>query len=124
DPNNRLNGNFKVFDEDGKRVYYFSQKQNDQINGGHIHKNILNDNKTDIDQMLAYLYDHQIGVVMVEGGAYVHNLFIQQNKWDEAWAIQTDHSLNEGIHAPNVRGKILDKLTSGSDTIVGILNQT
>jgi len=123
DPNGALTSPYKVFNKDQRRIFYFSLNNNPNVQDEHISRYILNDHKPEVEQILSVLYSQQIGILMVEGGAYVHELFIQQNAWDEACVIQTKHSLNNGIKAPVVRGKLSETLKSGTDEIVCILNE-
>lgn len=123
DPNGQLNRNYKVFNADGNKVYYFSRVENTQLNEGHIIKQILSDQEPEIDQIFSSLYAKQIGILLVEGGAYVHDFFIRQNAWDEAWVIRTSHILNEGIEAPNLRGKLIEEVELETDRIIGIRNE-
>ena len=99
DPNGRLDDHFNVFKDDGQKVFYFSRNDNRHINENHVLKFILNEPESDVDQILHTLFLNRIGILVVEGGAYVHQLFINQNTWDEAWVIRTTHPLNEGIKA-------------------------
>jgi riboflavin biosynthesis pyrimidine reductase len=101
-------------------VFYFSTQENPIVVGAHIHTFILNSTEDHVIQILAVLFVHQIGILLVEGGAYVQNLFIKQNMWDEAWVIRTQHPLDEGILAPNVWGRKIDKIKIGSEVIVGV----
>ena len=63
-----------------------------------------------------------MGIVLVEGGAYLHAMFIKENAWDEAWVIRSKHPLNEGIPAPIVKGKLIQRIESATDSIIGIQN--
>ncbi len=123
DPNGRLNIAFRVFNNDQCDVYYFSEKENSSVRADYVKRFILPKDKSHVEQILSILYDHQVGILMVEGGAYTHQLFIDQNRWDEACVIQTVHALNEGTKAPGVRGKLLSKILSGTDTVINILNR-
>lgn len=123
DPNGRLHQQYHVFNDDGCRVFYFSTNDNPLIRGTHIQKSIFTDTKDHALQMLDILFKHQIGILLVEGGAYVHNMFIQEKLWDEAWVIKTQHELNEGILAPNVWGRLMEKIKIGDDTVVGIMRK-
>jgi len=76
-----------------------------------------------VAQILANLFKHRIGTLLVEGGSYVHQLFIKENLWDEAWVIKTHNETKEGIQAPNIRGRLIEKISIGTDTIVGIANE-
>jgi diaminohydroxyphosphoribosylaminopyrimidine deaminase/5-amino-6-(5-phosphoribosylamino)uracil reductase len=123
DPNGRLNETFAVFRDDGRRIYYFSNAANSRLEGSHIVKTQLGDTSDPLRVMLEVLFEQNIGIIFVEGGAYLHSLFIRENLWDEAWVIQTLHPLDHGIPAPAVRGRLLDKFESGTDTVVGILRE-
>lgn len=120
DPEGRLSGNYNVFNADGCDVYYFSKNENPLITAAHISTFQLTGDNGHTHQMLSTLFAHQAGNVLVEGGAFTHELFIKEKLWDEAWVIQAQHGLIEGIKAPVVRGRLLSKFQSGSDTIVGI----
>jgi riboflavin biosynthesis pyrimidine reductase len=101
-------------------VFYFSNGNRPGIKGTHISQFILTSDKDHIESMLSVLFDHQIGHVLIEGGAYLLQQFIDRDAWDEAWVIRSAHTLDHGIKAPNVRGRLLDQLQSESDTLVGI----
>ncbi|MEO5905904.1 MAG: hypothetical protein ABIQ11_04225 [Saprospiraceae bacterium] len=60
---------------------------------------------------------------MIEGGAFLLNMFIEKNKWDEAWVIRTQHILDRGIKAPIVKGILIQEIESVTDTITGIRNE-
>jgi diaminohydroxyphosphoribosylaminopyrimidine deaminase/5-amino-6-(5-phosphoribosylamino)uracil reductase len=123
DPNGKLNNNFRIFNADGRKIFYFSENENELIAGEHINKYILSKVENHVLTILRELFKKQIGILLVEGGAYLHQLFINENLWDEAWVISTIHALDQGIPAPNVKGKLIQKLSSASDTITGILNE-
>jgi diaminohydroxyphosphoribosylaminopyrimidine deaminase/5-amino-6-(5-phosphoribosylamino)uracil reductase len=120
DPNGRLDISFNVFNEDGQSVYYFSAIDNPAIEGSNISKHILNYDADMLTQILEILFQHQIGILLVEGGSYVQKQFIKQNLWDEAWVIQSQHDLAQGIAAPDVMGRLIERIYSGSDIIIGI----
>ena len=43
------------------------------------------------------LYKHQIQSVIIEGGAYTLNQFIEHDIWDEAWVFKAENLfLNNG----------------------------
>lgn len=53
-----------------------------------------------INQILTYLYQHQILSVIVEGGKLLLEKLIQKNTWDEARIIKTKTKLPQGIPSP------------------------
>ncbi len=123
DPNGKLTEGFKVFHKDGCHVHYYSLSPNQQITGTHIRQIVLKDLENALHQIMDDLFTHQIGLVLIEGGPYLHKRFIKQNLWDEAWVIRTNHPLNHGLSAPNVYGELIKKEKAGNDTILGILNK-
>ena len=124
DPNSSLRSNYQIFQNDGQKVFYFSLKPNDTITGEHIYSIILDDSTSHADQILEHLFQHQMGNLLVEGGSFLLNMFIRENLWDEAWVIRTKHPLNGGISAPIVKGRLIRKMESVTDTIIGIENET
>lgn len=122
DPNAVLHAGYKAFAEDGLKVFYFSKKYNTQLTGDHILQFELPDESQHADFILKTLFHHQIGVLLVEGGSHVLQMFIKINLWDEAWTIQSRHELEEGIIAPRVQGRLIKKTESATDVIVGIRN--
>ena len=120
DPNGKLDSHYQVFNDDGCKVFYLSKLDNPHINEAHVIKHKYPEGEDSLNRILQFLFSHNIGILLVEGGAYTQKQFIKANLWDEAWVIQTQHALNEGIVAPNVRGKLMVKQVSASDLIVGI----
>ncbi len=117
DPNGMLSSKFRVFNDDGCRVFYFSKNDNLKISGNHISKFLLNEEVPHPEQIPTALFAHRIGILLIEGGAYVHQLFIDQQAWDEAWVIRTEHLLENGIKAPELKGRLIDRIRSASDEI-------
>ena len=122
DPSGTLDESYHVFANDGKAVYYFSEKENPNILLSHINKQTFQPTEH-IPQILSTLFQNKIGIVLVEGGTYLINKFIEANLWDEAWVIKSNHDLNRGIQAPSVKGKLIDEFSSATDTVVGIQNE-
>ncbi len=123
DPNGRLTENYKVFDDDGCLVHYYSLQPNHGIKRKHIRCVQLNDDLHMPEQIMQDLFNHQVGIVLVEGGPFLHQQFIRMNLWDEAWVIRTQHPLAHGLVSPNVHGVLLAKEQAERDTIIGILNE-
>ncbi|MEO6132822.1 MAG: bifunctional diaminohydroxyphosphoribosylaminopyrimidine deaminase/5-amino-6-(5-phosphoribosylamino)uracil reductase RibD [Saprospiraceae bacterium] len=122
DLHGRLNNLYRVFNDEGVKVFYFSKNENKNIAGDHIHKYELSDGTPHYLQILQSLFLYKIGILLVEGGTFVHNLFIQYQAWDEAYVIHTSHPLEDGIKAPIVKGRLAQQIPSSTDTITCILN--
>jgi diaminohydroxyphosphoribosylaminopyrimidine deaminase/5-amino-6-(5-phosphoribosylamino)uracil reductase len=123
DPNGILSRDYHVFNRDEKRVFYFSRNENPNVHEEHIFQIRIDDFSPHTDQILNFLFSHQIGILLVEGGAHLLSLFIRENNWDEGWVIRTKHALEEGIIAPRIKGKLIGQFDSASDKIVGIENE-
>ncbi len=123
DPNAKLTKEYSVFNQDGCLVFYYSVPENQNIEGNNIIKYQLKDDRSHANQILAHLYSHQIGILLVEGGTHLLSLFIEENLWDEGWVIQTKHPLEIGIKAPVIQGKLIQKFESATDTIICVANQ-
>ncbi len=100
---------------------------------------IFNEVKTDIDGKNKYialedfdryvpqyivfqLYLQDIQSVIIEGGAYTLNAFIEAGLWDEARIFTGAENLKQGIRAPLVNGKIAGEVSPGADKLVLLLN--
>ena len=120
DPNGRLSNQYSVFHADGRDVYYFSNTDNKTIEGAHIRKHILDHDADPLKQMIDVLFQNRIGILLIEGGPYLQKQFVKQNLWDEAWVIHTQHDLAQGITPPDVMGRLIGRIESETDSIVGI----
>jgi diaminohydroxyphosphoribosylaminopyrimidine deaminase/5-amino-6-(5-phosphoribosylamino)uracil reductase len=101
---------------------------------------VFNEVKTDIDgknkyialedfdryvpQYILYqLYLQDIQSVIIEGGAYTLNTFIEAGLWDEARIFTGNTTLLKGIKAPQIKGIIATEFLSGTDRLQ-ILNNS
>jgi len=94
-----LPANLNLFDG-SQRTIVFNQVQtlNQQNNLEYIQ---LNKEQKGIHQIMAIAYQLGIQSIMVEGGAKLHQAFIDQGFWDEARVICNEHlSIAEGLDAP------------------------
>ncbi len=120
DPNGRLSNQYHVFNADGISIYYFSNIENPAIDSSHIKKHILHNDADPLIQILEVLFQNQIGILLIEGGPYLQKQFVKQNLWDESWVIHTQHDLAQGIAPPDVMGRLIGRIESETDSIVGI----
>ena len=123
DPNATLHSSYFIFGKDDRSVFYFSKTKNPEIRKDHIIQYHFNEGASHIDQMMSFLFSHQVGILLVEGGSFLLDLFIKENQWDEAWVIRSKHHLNAGVPAPQVKGKLIGQFDVASDTVVGIGNE-
>jgi diaminohydroxyphosphoribosylaminopyrimidine deaminase/5-amino-6-(5-phosphoribosylamino)uracil reductase len=73
---------------------------------------------------MEYLFSQNIFSLMVEGGAYTHQKFIEANLWDVAYIVETPHLLMEGIQAPDITGYQYQKpVKVGDNTVTKIFRE-
>jgi len=100
---------------------------------------VINEVKTDADGLVKYisledfdryvpqyilyqLYLRDIQSVVVEGGAYTLNSFIEAGLWDEARVFTGKTDLFSGIRSPSITGETVDEMRSGGDELRIMLN--
>ena len=101
DPNNRIPSNSKVLSNESETIIFSSTKN--------LELNVDNDIiiEFELDSILESLYKRGIQSVIVEGGAYTIQKFIDANKWDCIRIFKSSKNLNEGLVAPKYE---IDKL--------------
>lgn len=76
-----------------------------------------------VPQYILYqLYLQDIQSVIIEGGAYTLNTFIEAGLWDEARIFTGQNNLTKGIISPAIKGNIAEEYLSGTDTLQIIYN--
>ncbi len=98
DPNTLLNKDFKVFNLPGKTLYY-SKVENKKIGNA---ESILIPSKNPLAFILQDLKQKGVLSLIVEGGARLHQLFINQNLYDQISVFKSTQSLGEGLPAAAV----------------------
>jgi diaminohydroxyphosphoribosylaminopyrimidine deaminase/5-amino-6-(5-phosphoribosylamino)uracil reductase len=94
---------------------------------------IFNNHKTELDGNIQYiqidfyglvpqfilfqLYLMEIQSLIIEGGAYTINEFLQYGLWDEARVFKSKSTLGKGIKAPKPEGRLDAKLDLGEDEL-------
>lgn len=116
DPGNKITGQKKIMNEDAETVF-FTLSVNAQ-NGNVKHVSIKNENF--LQGVMDYLYQHNIISVLVEGGFFTLQKFIDQGLWDEARIFSADVEINNGIPSPVLKGKIVEHKKIDQDTLTVI----
>jgi diaminohydroxyphosphoribosylaminopyrimidine deaminase/5-amino-6-(5-phosphoribosylamino)uracil reductase len=70
-----------------------------------------------IDCILTELYYQNIQSVIIEGGLYTLNQFIEANLWDEAKVLTGINLINEGVKGPSIEGHLIESYKYGKDFI-------
>ena len=123
DPSGQLPLNCHAMADDGTGVFFASEKSRRSDLPGHVVFIPLHAGESHLATILHVLFDQGIGRVLVEGGAHLQKMFVRESRWDEAWVIRTRSGLAEGIGAPQVKGRLAGRITSGTDEIIGIYRE-
>lgn len=94
---------------------------------------IFNNHKTELDDNIQYvqidfyglvpqfmlyqLYLMEIQSLIIEGGAYTINEFMQYGLWDEIRVFRSKTPLNKGVQAPIIEGRLFSKEDLGEDEL-------
>jgi diaminohydroxyphosphoribosylaminopyrimidine deaminase/5-amino-6-(5-phosphoribosylamino)uracil reductase len=98
DPMRGLEGHFKVFDNSA-RTYWLNTKE-DFIRDTLVAKKFPEEHN--LLDGLKFLYNEQIGSIIVEGGAATLRQFIGLDLWDEARIFESQATFGTGINAPEL----------------------
>ncbi len=90
--------NFNVYNNEAPTLVFNSIKNSEEGNA----KFIKTGKENFIENLMQKLYENQIQSVIVEGGSFTLNQFINENLWDEAIIIKNENLvLGNGTKAPN-----------------------
>ena len=104
DRTGRLHAALHIFDQKVPTWVFTESKQSDRENV----KFIELDFKLDIlPQLLSELYQRDILSVVVEGGSFLLNSFIQDGLWDEAYVYTGNQFFGRGVEAPKITGRLV-----------------
>jgi diaminohydroxyphosphoribosylaminopyrimidine deaminase/5-amino-6-(5-phosphoribosylamino)uracil reductase len=119
DKNLELNSAKKIFDTAAETVV-FNAVKNDSNETNHFVK--LDFSKSIIPQIFDYCYTVGFQSIIIEGGAFTLQQFLDTNQWDEARIFSTEHILSDGKRAPIISGKIHSTTRIGTDELTIYMN--
>jgi len=76
-----------------------------------------------ITSLLSRLYNFGIGTLMIEGGRTLIKSCIDEGVWDKATVIKSPKMIEQGVKAPYLTGKLIQKKSLIDHQIVEILNE-
>jgi diaminohydroxyphosphoribosylaminopyrimidine deaminase/5-amino-6-(5-phosphoribosylamino)uracil reductase len=115
-----LDKNLNVFDQSVETLVFNAIKTDIDGKNKYI---ALEDFDRYVPQYILYqLYLQDIQSVIIEGGAYTLNSFIEAGLWDEARIFTGPGSLNSGIKSPEIKGIIAEEILSGPDQLKILFN--
>jgi len=116
----KLTSNLNVFDQSVETLVFNEVKMDISGKNKYI---ALEDFDNYVPQYILYqLYLQDIQSVIIEGGAYTLNSFIEAGLWDEARIFTGDIELKNGILAPEITGKVTDEVFSGKEVLKILIN--
>lgn len=118
DKNSELTSEHKIFNDE-VRTIIFNALYNKEINNVEY---IKIDFENTLDSMFEWLFENEIQSVLVEGGAFTLQQFIDEDKWDEARIYTGSNYFNEGIKAPQLKIDEFEKAYYGEDQITIVAN--
>lgn len=120
DKSGKIEGNFHVKDNSIKTVFLTESKE--FISTENCIYEICQFDENLVENTLAILTKHQIQSVIIEGGSKTIQCFIDKNLWDEARIFKGQMAFNNGVKAPNINGKIVNKETILDDKLTILKN--
>ena len=97
--------NFKIYNNEAPTLV-FNQIKNEEIENV---KFITIEKENFLKNLMQKLYEEQIQSVIIEGGSYTLQKFINENLWDETIIIKNKElNVKNGTKAPNFTGKLED----------------
>lgn len=102
---------------DPQETWIFSYREKP----GHLNKNkfwhLCKEGENMLIQILNRLFVAEKNSILIEGGAIIHNQWIESGLWDEVRMIETNDTLGDGIRSANVQGRLIQQYAAGSDEI-------
>ena len=97
DPNNRIPLNSKVLSNESETII-FSSTKNLELN---VDNEVID--QFDLDSIMESLFKRGIQSMIVEGGAYTIQKFIDADKWDCIRIFKSEKNLHEGLIGPKYK---------------------
>ena len=116
DPNNRIPSNSKVLSNQSETIIFSSTKNLELDTDNEVI------NQFDLNSILGSLYKRGIQSMIVEGGAYTIQKFIDANKWDCIRIFKSGKNIHEGLVAPKYKIEELKFKLIGDDKFYEIFN--
>lgn len=116
DKNRSIPLHYKVYDDQIKTLVITSQKpvDNPYLNTRY---ETLDFDKPWVDQLCELLYQYQIQSLIVEGGSYTLQQFINENLWDEARVFSAPINFGKGVKQPIFEGHLEREITLQLDRL-------
>ncbi|KAA3648978.1 MAG: bifunctional diaminohydroxyphosphoribosylaminopyrimidine deaminase/5-amino-6-(5-phosphoribosylamino)uracil reductase RibD [Bacteroidetes bacterium] len=114
DPHLELSLDFTIFNQEVKTLIINTSKNEIQEN---LEFHQIDFEKNTIQNLLDKLYQLNIQSLLVEGGAYTLQQFLNSQLWDEARVFKGIKKFEKGISAPQIVLKPISSQTINTDTL-------
>jgi diaminohydroxyphosphoribosylaminopyrimidine deaminase/5-amino-6-(5-phosphoribosylamino)uracil reductase len=118
----KIPNGFNIFNEEAATLIFTDHKILSTVKNSSLFQNISFDENV-YDSMLKTLYEKNIQSIIIEGGAFTLQGFIEKNLWDEARVFIGQKVFNSGIPAPRITGDLIKKTTLITDQLYIWKNQ-
>ncbi len=102
------------FDGSSDKIIYNELKDETRGRLGFVK---LDFSKELVSQIMKHLHDIEMQSLIVEGGAYTLNAFIQSDFWDEARVFQGEQNFGNGLKAPVINADQIDEEHIGNNLL-------
>jgi diaminohydroxyphosphoribosylaminopyrimidine deaminase/5-amino-6-(5-phosphoribosylamino)uracil reductase len=114
-----VSGNFKILNGPAKTLIFTRKEVTENLNNT-VSFEVLDFDRNVVPQVCARLIRLGVNSLIVEGGAYTLQQFINDGIWDEARIFTGEISLGKGLKAPSITGNVANTSQIG-DTHLKIL---
>jgi diaminohydroxyphosphoribosylaminopyrimidine deaminase/5-amino-6-(5-phosphoribosylamino)uracil reductase len=108
-----LPNNLKLWDKSVSTLVYNSLKANKEINL----ELIKIDFENFIPSLLKDLWERNIQSILIEGGRFTLQEFIDQQIWDDLFVIKSSNQIENGVNAPTTNSNLLHSHSVDTDLI-------
>ncbi|NMC42195.1 MAG: hypothetical protein GYA43_13655 [Bacteroidales bacterium] len=95
---------------------------NNKIYSSNCEYIVLGEGDMPAQKICEVLYNYGVSSVFIEGGALVHNMFIEAGMWDEARIFTGRRIFGSGKKAPRIEGLTIDEFNFEEVILKLVLN--
>ncbi|MBW1297726.1 bifunctional diaminohydroxyphosphoribosylaminopyrimidine deaminase/5-amino-6-(5-phosphoribosylamino)uracil reductase RibD [Aquimarina litoralis] len=116
---NKIPSNSSILDQSTKTIVISSKAYTHKSSDNLIYE-VVEPNENIIKQICTILHNHEIQSVLIEGGSYTIQSFIEAGLWDEARVFTGSTTFSHGIKAPSLSGTLVleEKIMNNTLTIL------
>ncbi len=108
--------NSKVLDQTVKTIIISTQPLIEKKKENIIYE-VISSKKNVITELCNILHKHQIQSIIIEGGRYTIQSFIDENIWDEARIFIGNNTFGNGVKAPTLNATLISEKKIATDTL-------